>query len=98
MRTWGIRQTVRWFVCYALMEPSVDLYWQDPSTVVVHVKQKKRPADPSSPNSFVFNDVVGFDLFFLNTYEKHTLQAMNTCVGALDYSVLFPFETSRESL
>ena len=36
---------------------------------------QKRPAGPivsRSPNSFVFNDVVGLDLFFLNTYEKHT--------------------------
>ena len=34
---------------------------------------QKRPAGPivsRSPNSFVFNDVVGLDLFFLNTYEK----------------------------
>ena len=41
---------------------------------------QKRPAGPivsRSPNSFVFNDVVGLDLFFLNTYEKHTLPAMN---------------------
>ena len=37
---------------------------------------QKRPARPivsRSPTSFVFNDVVGLDLFFLNTYEKHTL-------------------------
>ena len=41
---------------------------------------QKRPAGPivsRSPNSFVFNDVVGLDLFFSNTYEKHTLPAMN---------------------
>ena len=41
---------------------------------------QKRPAGPivsRSPTSFVFNDVVGLDLFFLNTYEKHTLPAMN---------------------
>ena len=34
---------------------------------------QKRPAGPivsRSPTSFVFNDVVGLDLFFLNTYEK----------------------------
>ena len=46
---------------------------------------QKRPAGPivsRSPNSFVFNDVVGLDLFFLNTYEKHTLSAMNiVCWG-----------------
>ena len=45
---------------------------------------QKRPARPivsRSPNSFVFNDVVGLDLFF-NMYEKHTLPAMNTvCWG-----------------
>ena len=37
---------------------------------------QKRPAGPivsRSPHSFVFNDDVGLDLFFLNTYEKHTL-------------------------
>ena len=42
---------------------------------------QKRPVGPiasRSPTSFVFNDVVGLDLFFLNTYEKHTLHAMNT--------------------
>ena len=36
---------------------------------------QKRPAGPivsRSPDSFVFNDVVGLDLFFLNTYENHT--------------------------
>ena len=41
---------------------------------------QKRPAGPivsRSPNSFVFNVVVGLDLFFLNTYEKHTLPATN---------------------
>ena len=40
---------------------------------------QKRPAGPivsRSPHSFVFNDVVGL-VFFLNTYEKHTLPAMN---------------------
>ena len=46
---------------------------------------QKRPADPivsRSPTSFVFNAVVGLDLFFLNTYEKHTLPAMNiVCWG-----------------
>ena len=35
-----------------------------------------------SPTSFVFNDVVGLDLFFLNTNEKHTLPAMDiVCWG-----------------
>ena len=48
---------------------------------------QKRPAGPivsRSPTSFVFNDVVGLDLFFLNTDEKHTLLAMNIvcwCTG-----------------
>ena len=39
---------------------------------------QKRPAGPivsRSHKSFVFNDVVGLDLFFLNTHEKHTLPA-----------------------
>ena len=34
---------------------------------------QKRPAGPivsRSPTSFAFNDVVGLDLFFLNTFEK----------------------------
>ena len=37
--------------------------------------QKRPAAGPivsRSPTSFVFNDVVGPDLFFLNTHEKHT--------------------------
>ena len=46
---------------------------------------QKRPVGAivsRSPNSFVLNDVVGLDLFFLNTYEKHTLLAMNiVCWG-----------------
>ena len=46
---------------------------------------QKRPAGPivsRSPTSCVFNDVVGLDLFFLSTYEKHTLPAMNiVCWG-----------------
>ena len=46
---------------------------------------QKRPPGPivsRSPNSCVFNDVVGLDLFFLNTCEKHTLPAMNiVCQG-----------------
>ena len=43
---------------------------------------QKRPAGPNvSPNSVV-NDVVGLDLFILNTYGKHTLPAMNiVCWG-----------------
>ena len=46
---------------------------------------QKRPAGPivsRSPNAFVFNDVVGLGLFFLNTHEMHTLPAMNiVCWG-----------------
>ena len=46
---------------------------------------QKRPAGPivsRSLTSFVFNDVVGLDLFFLNTYEKNTLPATNiVCWG-----------------
>ena len=41
---------------------------------------KKSPAGrivSRPPNSFIFNDVVGHDLFLLNTYEKHNLPAMN---------------------
>ena len=47
---------------------------------------QKRPAGPivsRSPTSFAFNDVVGLDMFFLKTCEKHTLPAMNiVCWGA----------------
>ena len=53
---------------------------------------QKRPAGPivsRSPNSLVFNDVVGLDLFFLNT---------TSCVGLLDCSALFSFEISWEKL
>ena len=49
-----------------LGEPSADSFWQPPSTVVVLVKHRKRPAGPivsRSPHSFVFHDVVGLDLF-----------------------------------
>ena len=43
---------------------------------------QKRPVVSRLPTSFVFNDVVGLDLFFSNTYEKHTLPAMNiVCWG-----------------
>ena len=48
---------------------------------------QKSPAGPivsRSPFSFVFNDVVGLDLFFLNTYDKYTLPAVNIvcwCTG-----------------
>ena len=54
---------------------------------MVLVRHRKRPAGlivRRSLTSFVLNDVVGFDLFFLNTYEKHTLLAMNIvcwCTG-----------------
>ena len=64
------------------MEPSAD------SFILAAAKHscgaceaQKRPAGPivsRSLHSFVFNDVVGLDLFFVNTYEKHTLPAMNT--------------------
>ena len=61
---------------------------------------QKRPAGPivsRSPTPFVFNDVVGLDLFFLNTYEKHTLLAMNiVCWGTGFQSWLFTCGISRE--
>ena len=62
---------------------------------------QKRPAGPivsRSPNAFVFNDVVGLDLFFLNTYEKHTLFAMNIVCWRTGLQRVVPFETSREKL
>ena len=58
---------------------------------------QKRPAGPivsRSPTSFLFNDVVGLDLFFLNTYEKHTLLAMNiVCWGTGLQRVIPRFKT-----
>ena len=55
---------------------------------------QKRPAGPivsRSLQSLVFNDVVGLDLFFLNTYEKHTLPAMNiVCWGYWSAACLSP--------
>ena len=54
---------------------------------------QKRPACPivsRSPTSFVFNDVVGLDLFFLNTYEKHTLPAMNIVCWATGLQRVIP--------
>ena len=85
MRTWGIHQIARWHAAkhsYGACEAL------------------KRPAGPivsSSPNSFVFNDVVGLDLFFLNTNEKHTLLAMNiVCWGTGLQRVMIPCGISRE--
>ena len=60
---------------------------------------QKRPAGPivsRSPTSFVFHDVVGLDLFFLNTSEKHTLPAMNIVCWALVCNVVFTCGISRE--
>ena len=63
---------------------------------------QNRPAGPivrRSPNSFVFNDVVLFDLFFLNTYENHTLPAMNiVCWGTGLQHVVPLREESGETL
>ena len=60
---------------------------------------QKRPAGPivsRSPTSFVFNDVVGLDLFFLTTYEKTLCLPRTSCVGALVCNVLFTCGISRE--
>ena len=63
---------------------------------------QKRPAGPTvsrSPNSFVFNDVVGLDLFFLNTYEKHTLPAMNIVCWGIGLQRVVPLrDQSGETL
>ena len=63
---------------------------------------QKRPAGPivsRSPTSFVVNDVVGLDLFFLNTYEKNTLPAMNiVCWGAALQRVIPLRDRSGETL
>ena len=63
---------------------------------------QKRPAGPivsRSLTSFVFNDVVGLDLFFLNTYEKHTLPPMNiVCWGTGLQRVILLRDQSGETL
>ena len=63
---------------------------------------QKRPAGPivsRSPTSFVFNDVVGLDLFFLNTYEKHTLPAMNIVCWSTGVQRVMPLrDQSGETL
>ena len=52
-----------------------------------------------SPTSFAFNDVVGLDLFFLHTYEKHTLPAMNiVCWGTGLQRVIHLRDQSGENL
>ena len=86
------------------IHPTPDLTKRPPCRFVLGAAkhccgEQKRPAGTivsRSPNSFVFNDVVGVDLFFLNTYEK----AHPTCHEhrVLDCSVWFPSETSRERL
>ena len=66
---------------------------------------QKRPTGPivsRSPHSFVFNDVVGLDLFYLNTYEKHTLPAMNIVCWGTGLQRVFPLlnqsgETLRDA-
>ena len=86
MRTWDTHQIALWYV--------LSLGGAKRRFILAAAKHscgaceaQKRPAGPivsRSPHSFVFNDVVGLDLFFLNTYEKHTLPAMNIvcwCTG-----------------
>ena len=98
MRTWGTHQIAHWYGCYVVVEPSADSVWQPPSTAVVLVQ--KRPAGPivsRSPNSFVFNDVVGPDLFFFNTCEKHTLACHEHCVLGHCFAMCYsPAGISRE--
>ena len=63
---------------------------------------QKRPAGPivsRSPNSFVFNDVVGLVLFYLNTYEKHTLLAINIVCWSTGLQCVVPLrDQSGETL
>ena len=63
-----------WYECYVWVEPSADLSLAAARHRCGACEAQKRPAGPivsRSPTSFVFNDVVGLDLLFLNTYEKH---------------------------
>ena len=83
MRTWGIHQTEHWYAYYAWVGPSAEFVLAAARhTCDACEAQKAGPIVSRSPNSFMFNDVVGLDLFFLNTHEKHTLPAMNiVCWG-----------------
>ena len=46
----------------------------------------------------MFNDVAGLDLFFLNTYEKHTLPAISSvCWGTGLQRVVLLRDHSRET-
>ena len=45
---------------------------------------QKRPAGPivsRSPTPFAFNDVVGLDMFFLNTYGVPAMNTVCWCTG-----------------
>ena len=92
MKTWDTHQIARWYECCVSVEPSA----------ACEAQAQKRPAGPivsRSPTSFVFNDVVGLDLFFLNTYEKHTLPAMNiACWGTGLQRVILLRDQSGETL
>ena len=56
---------------------------------------QKRPAGPTvgrSPTSFVFNDVVGLDLLFLNVYRNNWLRSYGTPrILVVDHPVLGHF-------
>ena len=59
---------------------------------------QKRPAGPNVPPNSVVKDVVGLDLFFLNTYEKHKLPAMNiVCWSTGLQRVVLLRDQSRET-
>ena len=52
-----------------------------------------------SPNSFVINDVIGRDLFSLDTHEKHNLPAMDiVCSGTGLQRVVLLRDQSGETL
>ena len=86
MKTCHIHQIARWYEC----------------SVCGACEALKRPAGPiasRSPTSFVFNDVVGLDLFFLNTSAKRTLPAMNMVCWCIDKQRVIPIrDQSGETL
>ena len=102
MKIWDTHQIARWYECYVSVEPSADSPCQPPGHRCGACEAQKRPAGPivsRSPTSFGFNDVVGLDLFFLNTYEKHTWPAMNIVCWSTGLQRVIPLrDQSGETL
>ena len=79
MRTWGTHHIAHWYGCLRLGGAMRRFILAAAKHSCGACEAQKRPAGPfvrRSPNSFVFNDVVGLGLLFLNTSEKPTLPAV----------------------